>query len=511
MQTIAIINATGINEYALAAFAGGPSSLQRVLALAEGLAIPGGILVLAQADATFTLPAEAAVVRRGQWSMKAVLEEALAFSRGLPQADSVLYLQADSPFTDPALAGRLLALHDRYRAEYTYADGYPPGFSPEILSTRALPNLRELAAKNDRSVDRDALFAVLQKDINAYDIETELSPVDLRTLRFSPVCDTRRNALAAERLWAEGVRSADDAIRLLPERPDLLRTVPAFLWVQVSGPCAQSCSYCPYPLMAGDPRQATGFMPADRFGDLMAQAEALCDDLVVDLSLWGEPSLHPQIAELAEAVLARPRFSLIMETSGIGWRPGVAERIARLAGSRAHWIVSLDDADEAGYRSLRGEGKDEAEAFAERMLADFAPQVHIQAVRMRQNEERLEAFYRAWKKRSEHVIVQKYDSFASCLPDRTVAELSPLERYPCRHLARDMAVLMDGTVPACKHSLVPDPAGSGRLVYHGAMGNAFEGGLAAAWDEAGQWYRRHAERDYPTPCGKCDEYHTFNA
>jgi len=135
--------------------------------------------------------------------------------------------------------------------------------------------------------------------------------------------------------------------------------------------------------------------------------------------------------------------------------------------------------------------------------------VHVQAVRMRDNEPRLESFYRGWKKRGDKVIVQKYDSFAGCLPDRTVAELSPLDRLPCRHLARDIAVLIDGRVPNCKHCLVR--GADSRLEYAGSAGNAFDDGLETTWNRMGAWYERHLASDYPEPCGRCDEYHTFNA
>lgn len=440
--------------------------------------------------------------------MHDVLSSAADFAASRAQAKAVLYLQADSPFIDEALTSTLLDLHRRYRAEYTFADGYPPGFVPELLATRVLPNLVELAARSDAPADRDGLFAVIQKDINSYDIETHLSPVDMRAYRFSPVCDSRRNFMAAERLWQLGARTADDALAIIPDHPELLRTVPAFLWVQIVEACPQACSYCPYPEMVGDPRGLTGFMPLDRFNRLMLEAESLCDDLVVDVSLWGEPSMHPDIEGIVQAVLERPRFTLIVETSGIAWKPRLAETLAAKAGKRIQWIVSLDDADEEGYRRLRGEGKDEASAFAERMLGATPGNVHIQAVRMKDNEPRLEAFYRGWKKRGDKVIIQKYDSFAGSLPDLQVADLSPLDRLPCRHLARDMSVLLDGTVPPCKHCLVK---GEDRLVYAESMGNVFTEGLEAMWNRVGSWYERHQRADYPEPCGRCDEYHTFNA
>lgn len=506
METLAIINASRLNEFATMPLAGGPSAIERIIEFSRSqCGVDTNILVLAHQP----MPEYGfSTVIKPLWTMHDVLSSMAEFAADRPGAKTVQYIQADSPFMDESLTAILLELHRKYRAEYTFADGYPPGFAPEIIATRVIPNLVELAGRFNVPADRDGLFAVIQKDINSYDIETHLSPLDSRAYRFSPVCDSKRNFMAAERLWNLGARSADDALTLIPEHYELLRTVPAFMWVQIVEACPQACSYCPYPRMVGNPIGLPGFMPTGNFDRLMLEAEALCDDLVVDVSLWGEPSLHPDIEGIVKAVLARPRFTLIVETSGIGWKPGLAESLSVMGGNRIQWIVSLDDADEEGYRRLRGEGKDEASAFAEHMLKATPGNVHIQAVRMKENEPRLESFYRAWKKRSDKVIIQKYDSFASTLPDLAVADLSPIDRLPCRHLARDMAVLLDGSVVPCKHCL---KEGNERLVYAETLGKVFSDGLETLWNRVGSWYERHTKAEYPEPCRHCDEYHTFNA
>ncbi len=513
MRTLAVINATKLNEYAFLPVAEGQNAFERTMQLAVTYCRPEDTLVLIGEDQEPPLLPPGAVLGRSRVSgMLDIMVAMKAFAEERKDADALLYAHGDGPFLDRELTERLLALHRQYRAEYTYADGYPAGFSPEVLSTRILPNLVDLASRNQVGADRDGLFSLIQKDINSYDIETELAPLDLRGYRLGALCDGKRGFLSAQGLWNVGVRSAQDVVRVLPSHPELLRTVPAFLWVQVAEACPQSCSYCPYPQLAGDPRGKKGYMPLERFESVMEQAERLCDELVVDLSLWGEPALHPDFLGLARSVLARNRFTLIVETSGIGWAPGVAEAVAKLGGTRVHWIVSLDDPDPSSYAALRGEGMEEALAFAKQMASLAPGQIHAQAVRMKGNEERLESFYRTWKKDIDKVIVQKYDSFAGALPDLSVADLSPLERYPCRHLARDMAVLLDGSVPPCKHCLVKSDEEAGRLSYAASLGNAFEPeGLRKAWEAGGSWYGRHTGKDYPAFCEACDEYHTFNA
>ena len=365
MYTLAVINAALANEYCLAPFAGGPGSFERVHKLVRDIAGKGRVLVL---GGTIPLPETGSrTVTKAAWSMKAILQEAAFFAAEHPEAEALLYVHADMPFLDSTLCSSLLDLHRRYRSEYTFADGYPPGFAPEILSPRVLLNLAELAGRHEVAVDRDGLFTVIQKDINSYDIETELSPVDLRGLRFMPLCDTRRNKQAAESLYELGARTAADAVKLLPAHPELLRTLPAFLWVQITEQCKQSCSYCPYPHLVGDPRLLKGFMPVKQFERIMTEAALFCDDLVVDISLWGEPSVHPDFPAIVATVMAQPRFTLIVETSGLGWEPGQAEALAHSWGGRIQWIVSLDDADSEGYKRLRGDGLAEASEFAERL------------------------------------------------------------------------------------------------------------------------------------------------
>jgi len=506
MGTIAVINATNLTEYATQSLHNGKSAFERVCDFAHKQAAVDRLLILAATS--ISAPPQAEVQERESWSMLEILEACSGFATRYPDSDALVYVHADAPLYDTELTGRLLSLHRKYRAEYTFADGYPPGFAPELIHPRILPSLVHLASRHHFKADRDGLFNIIQKDINSYDIETELSPRDVRSCRFNPVCDSRRNLAAVERLLDLGITTAGQVVQYLPDHPELLRTLPAFLWVQITEGCVQSCSYCPYPAMVGDPRSLHGFMPAERFKLLVDQAVALCDELVIDVSLWGEPALHPDFFALANIVLAHPRTTLLVETCGLGWDRTKIDELMAKAGSRLHWIIGLDSSDPTMYSLLRGDGLPEAQQFAESLSRAFPAQTHIQAVRMQENEENLESFYRGWIKLNDKVIIQKYDSFAASLPERQVADLSPLQRLPCRHLARDMAVLLDGRVPVCKHGLVNTGM---RLEYPSVVGNVFEEELGQIWHKLEAYYHQHCAGIYPVPCEKCDEYHTFNA
>jgi hypothetical protein len=88
MYTLAIINAALANEYSLAPFAGGPCSYERVRKLVLELAGEGRVLVLA-GNTPLPYPG-LPTVSRAEWSMKTVLDEAVAFAAGHPEAEALL-------------------------------------------------------------------------------------------------------------------------------------------------------------------------------------------------------------------------------------------------------------------------------------------------------------------------------------------------------------------------------------------------------------------------------------
>jgi spiro-SPASM protein len=475
------------------------------------LAGPGGGL---PAD----IPADIPVERRDSWTPRSLLERVAALAAGF---DFAYFAWADCPFLDPVLAGKIAGRHLRYAAEYSYADGWPYGLAPELLSPAAAAVLAKIAGDDPGPVERDTLFSVIQKDINAFDIETEISAADLRCHRISLCADSKRNLLLLERfVEAAGGVIPDTALteRIIAERPGILRTLPAFFPIQVYGGCPQSCALCPYP--AASNAEVTGRrdrMEIERFESLLDKITAFAGDGVIDLSLWGEPGLHPDKTRLIRAVLSRPSLALVIETSGLGWKDDEIETAAALArtaeeGERKNplpplsWIVSLDAADPARYREIRGGGFAEALDRARKLLALFPRDAYVQAVRVTGAEDDIERFYRSWKEAAPsaaNIIIQKYDDFCGALERKQASDLSPVNRQPCWHIMRDLPVLIDGTVPLCREEL--PQAERGRT-----LGNVFTDSLETIWERGRDFYAVHCGKRYPGICAECDEYYTYN-
>lgn len=149
---------------------------------------------------------------------------------------------------------------------------------------------------------------------------------------------------------------------------------------------------------------------------------------------------------------------------------------------------------------------EEALATVRALAERFPGHVRVQAVRTKENEAELEQFYRFWKKQNVEVIIQKYDNFAGALEERKVTDLSPVVRFPCWHLKRDLHIFLDGSVPLCKE-IIP---GSESIDQGTLLGNVFEEPLKDIWKRGEERYLAHIRQEWGYPCEGCDEYYTFN-
>jgi len=163
------------------------------LAVEQAQKFPGvkkTVLLAPQGDFSFLSGVQ--IEQRDMWTKRSLLEKTAELQAGF---DFAYFAFADSPFLDPALAG---AITDRFlqnKAEYSYADGWPYGLAPEILAPGTAGILAKILGGDDGPVERDILFSVIQKDINAFDIEAEISSVDLRCHRLNLCADSKRNLL----------------------------------------------------------------------------------------------------------------------------------------------------------------------------------------------------------------------------------------------------------------------------------------------------------------------------
>ncbi len=421
---VALVDRRDLSVYSDLELPGGGSARERVLAFVGGIA--DRVVYLGRSEERNSADVEDEVrdVDRVVYAEDDSATAALnAIESACEGADALIYIRADEPFYQPDLTRTLLDDHLRYGAHYTFSDGYPAGVSPEIVAPGLPALLRNIAREDDRGTGPGWLFSVLEHDINAFDVETRLAPRDMRMLRVELRCDTRLNYTVCRRFAEAEIAGHRELVDFVDEHREILRTVPAFVGVQIIDGCPQACSYCPFPRFGGDILTQRNAMPVEQFRSIIRKIADFSPEAVVGVSTWGEPLLHPDLAGILDAISATDSLNGLVETSGIGMPAEHVLELVERSSERMKWIVSLDSNDENGYRALRGDGFAAAHEVAHLLVERIPERVWIQAVRMQKNEEALEGFYRYWKARTDHVIIQKYDHFSGELPQRKVTDL----------------------------------------------------------------------------------------
>ncbi|MGL4986564.1 MAG: spiro-SPASM protein [Treponemataceae bacterium] len=517
MKTLAILYAASLTEYAFKSVFDGKSAFQKAVEWAQSIKEVESIIILAKDD-TIQIPESSVPINLctdDEWTTSKLLSTLSQKAQGYSYA---VFGWADCPFYNKEITNSLYETHCHYAAEYTFAEGYAGGLSPEVLSVGTINLLAEIAKDNTSSVNRGSIFSVLKKDINSFEVETVIAEQDIRYLRLNLACQTRRDFMLCTRMHNllkenPSMSVADIALSEKLAAP-ILKTLPAFYNIQISEKCMGTCTFCPYPQALQEkkgisPCQSTLFMEKETFTKTISKIADYSHDAVICLSLWGDPLYHPDFCNFIDIILKYPHLSILIETTGEMVTSDFVQKIKTVVDKNAkrhneygtiNWIVSLDSIDAQMYTQLHGSDHYHSALNAYEVLSQaFGQSVYPQFLRLQENECQLEQFYRTWKEKTDNVIVQKYNWFCGGLADKKVADLRPIERNPCWHLRRDMHILIDGSVPLCKE-----------YVLEPSCGNAFSDSLETIWDKITVKLEEHLTSKYKGLCENCDEYYTFN-
>ncbi|MBQ0039029.1 MAG: spiro-SPASM protein [Treponema sp.] len=473
----------------------------------------------------------ARIIVKDSWLCSDIVET-MAVECAAAKADNAVYTTADRPFMDSWLTNEVLECHEKYIAEYTFADGYPYGFAPEVIHGGTLNILNTFAKETHRElaqvpVSNECIFNLLKADINSFEIEAVIAPKDYRMLRFDFSCGIKRNLLACQRLYGLAMEkdiafNAKKLADLAEQSAEVQQTLPAFYNVQICQNMSSLPLYSPYPeaykskfgkLPVVSENSEAQSMSLEKFNGLVSQISDFSEDAVVGLSGFAEPLLEKNICAYIDSVLQNKNLSVLIETDGTLVTPELAENIAAVVAKHGPrntgeksiiWIVSLDAATEAMHSTIVKGGTFTASLASITILEKSFPGcVYPQLTRMNENESELEQFYRFWHDKNSpskgRLIIQKYDDCCKTLPARKPADLSPLERNVCWHLKRDMTILWDGSVPLCRQFLLSS-----------SIGNAFEEGIEKIWGNTLETVKDHLAANFSEKCRDCDEYYTFN-
>ncbi len=414
------------------------------------------------------------------------------------------------PLFDPELTEHLFKIHNEYRADITYGENLPPGLAPHFVSRDLLESLEVMEA-NDTDVAAVGVRAFVEKNINQFHVEVHYQEPDLRLMRLDFSLASARSLAKAGAFLAKLDAAKPVYAQLQPligAKPELLHTFPSYIELELSSGAEFKSFFSPLRYIEQQPAQ----LSRENFMKVREYISQGFKDTSVCASGLGEPLEHPQAAEFLGELLADDNVRYVfVETNGI-----LLDRLLPLvthANARKLRVIvllnSLEKFEEyAGAPMARlAQIKNNFAEFARGLAANqlnAQEQLFLQSFKVEENETEIDALYALADELGGSFLLQKYNRYAGLMPERRVSDMTPLERYSCWHLRRDLYIRANGDVAFCKQTVDPKRPT--------ARGNLAESSLSEIWQSQRADFAANFHEKYPAhlPCANCDEYFTFN-
>lgn len=417
------------------------------------------------------------------------------------EQDSIALFYDWTPMLIDALCAEALSRHMRYFAHFTRSDNAPGGVVPDLVS-------RECVAEIGAPIA--SLREYVERNIEKLDVEFLFQQPDLRQYRLDFSSASARSRLLARQALAASWKDLPQLHEWLRAHPELLRPAPAFLEVELCSASRRGlrASYLPPPPAEYAPQMN------DRLIDRLLAAftaAPLAEDLSVSLTGAGEPLDHPRLLEVLRAALASPAVvQVFLESFGADLDLSRFQELCALPGAqKLRLIVRLSTL--RGERYARFYGVDALSMTLQNLDAIAAASgtarpfpVYVEMLRLKETEDEVQAFFDRFEGGPLIPLLNKYNSYAGRLADRKAADLSPIERSFCWHLARDIYLNVEGRMPLCKQDLYAEGASQSLL-----DADIFAAFAAHAAAHAASFGGQHEQ--VGAPCLQCDEWFTFNA
>ncbi|MFO1525992.1 MAG: spiro-SPASM protein [Turneriella sp.] len=413
------------------------------------------------------------------------------------------------PLLDKVVNEKLFHIHHEYRADISYAENVPAGIALNFVSRDLLESLDIMEAKDEHV--SSGIRAFVEKNINQFHAEVHYEEPDLRLFRLDFSMTSARSIAKTKRFLDKAGNTENPYAQLksiIDASPEILHVFPSYLELEFNATTEAVSYFSPLAHIKQEPALLSreNFLQVKNF---IAQG---LGDTSICASGIGEPLEHPDAPEYLQELLACADTRLVfIETNGIHLDK-ILPLAAHAQAAKLRIIVLLNSltkfaeysgAPQATLEKIKVNFRNFAQALAQ---AGKNPQeqLFLQAFKVEENEAEIDALYALAEELGGSFLFQKYNRYAGLMPERRVSDMTPLERYSCWHLRRDLFIRANGDVAFCKQTV--DPA------KPSARGNLAKDSLSALWAAQGQDFVLNYREKYPghLPCAQCDEYFTFN-
>jgi len=423
---------------------------------------------------------------------------------GDEKINHVAIFQGTYPLLDLALTAKLFAIHTEYRADITYGENLPSGIAPYFVSRDLLESLSIMEAK-DSDLDGVSIRAFVEKNINQFHAEVHYEEPDLRLFRLDFSLNSKRSILKAENFLAKLKNKNEpyaELKKIIDSEPAVLHTFPSYIEIEFNSQAEHVSFFSPLKYI----EQPKHHLSKENFSQIKEYIATGLGDITVCASGLGEPLEHPDAVSYLSRLLEDEHIRYVfVETNGI-----YLERMQELAKhphvKKLRVIVLLNSLDKfSEYSGAPIEKLAKIKVNIKALASSLLPeQVFLQSYKVEENEAEVDVLYALAEELGASFLFQKYNRYAGLMPERRVSNMTPLERYSCWHLRRDLFIRANGDVAFCKQTVDQSK--------NSARGNLAKDSLAEIWKAQRADFVANYQSTYPShlPCANCDEYFTFN-
>jgi len=393
------------------------------------------------------------------------------------------------PLYDIELTKKMISAHESNLADFTFAENYPSGFSPYVLNRATFKKLFLISTGNNSIYEYNTLKALIDLDINSYDVEILSPEEDLRFIRETFSTSNKRSFLLTKNFFINDINS-NNILEKLKEKPEILRPLPSYITIELSSKCNQSCVFCPYPKIKKD-----SFIKLDII-KLLSEISSWIEEGYIEFSGIGEPFTYPDFETVLDLIRKNPKIHFIIETNGSLLKPWI-EKLKDI--NNLTIIVLINASNKEDYKRIHGaDDFNIVESNIEQMIKNKID-VYLQFVRCRDTETNLDGFIKRWEFMKDKIIIRKYNDFSGFLEDKKIVDLSPLNRFPCWKLQRNIFIDSQGYLRPCYQDINNNFGFDLNILS-----------IQEAWENLNHLYKRHWDNIFDSVCNNCDEWYVFD-
>lgn len=226
---------------------------------------------------------------------------------------------------------------------------------------------------------------------------------------------------------------------------------PLHIDIELTNICDLNCIMCERKFM----RRQKGKMSLEMFQHIIQECNKIGVDSV-KLNLWGESTLHKQLIDMVRYAKEHSQLILQFNTNANRLAPSTSEGLINAGLDKL--TISLDGVTKETYEKIRCGGNFdlvmsniEALSYLKKKMNSIFPQVTLQIIQMKNNENEISRFVDYWKDKVDRISLTKigatidYDEIIKL----SIKETKSKRRTPCFQLWRRLSIFWDGTVTVC--------------------------------------------------------------